>query len=111
VHPADGRIVQLNVSVRRSLVPAKRYRGAVWTRRAHELDLLSDVPAIDHFQSTREELQRPIQRTLTADGGRTEVVAKEVAAVASDLQAKDATAVLTDFLGHVRGAHVDWNGF
>src|SRR5688500_9410361 len=104
---ADRGFVELDVSIGRAVVSAERDRCSVGAGGADELDLLSDVAAIDHLQSARKKLQRPIHHALATDGGRAQVVADEVATVASNLEPKNATALLSDPLGGVRRTHID----
>lgn len=60
VQPADRGFVELNVPVRRAVLPAKGDLGLRRSWLSNKPDFLADFPAFDDLETARQELERPV---------------------------------------------------
>ena len=69
VQPADGRLMKLHMTIRRSILPPEGDFRLRRTRLPDEADFLSDFAPVDHLEPPGEKLKGTIDRTRRASHG------------------------------------------
>jgi hypothetical protein len=69
MEPADGRLVELDVPVRRSILATESHFCRCRTGLTDEPDFLPELATLDYLESTREELEGSIHGTKRTPAG------------------------------------------